>query len=116
MSQYVLPLNRGSDWYYEWDITDNVNNVPWVWQVGDIVRGQVRSGDTLLHTWSRGNADVVTNTNGVLGLIIESSVSEPWTNTRAVADVEIVRPGNPIGLRTARPISIVLEITADITV
>ncbi len=113
----TLAVYVGEDWVYTWDLTDK-NGAPWVWDPADTVRGEIRhtnSSGAVIHTWVRGSPDVVASVNGELTLIIPYTVSEVWTALSAVADVEVTRPGNPIGQRRARPISLALIIDRDTT-
>jgi hypothetical protein len=113
MRRDVLTLHRGADWAATWPLTD-ADGQPWTWQTGDTVHGQLRAGHAqgvLLHEWTDAASGVDTTVNGQLTLRIGYTVSEPWTVSRAVADVEITRAG----VRT-RPITFVLSIDPDITV
>jgi hypothetical protein len=118
MQRDELPLRRGADWKATWSMHEKGNpDAPWIWQPTDLVRGEVRaghSGGTLLHTWTRGNEDVVT-ADGQLTLIITGAVSETWTAYRAVADVIVERPGAPLGERESVPIFMTLVVEHGVT-
>jgi hypothetical protein len=112
MRRDVLTLLRGSDWATTWPLTD-ADGASWVWQATDEVRAQLRAGHaggTVLHTWTDATSGVDTSVNGQLTLKLGYTVSEGWTETRAVCDVEITRSGV-----RSRPISFVLQIEPDIT-
>jgi hypothetical protein len=113
MRRDVLTLHRGADWAATWPLTD-ADGVGWVWQGTDEVRAQLRAGHAggaVLHTWTDAASGVDTSVTGELTLTLAYTLSEGWTATRAVADVEVTRAGV-----RSRPISFVLHIEPDITV
>jgi hypothetical protein len=113
MRRDVLTLHRGADWAATWPLTD-ADGASWTWQGTDEVRAQLRAGHAngaVLHTWTDAASGVDTSVNGALTLKLGYAVSEPWTATRAVCDVEITRAGV-----RSRPIAFVLSIDSDVTV